>query len=111
MHRRGRNRNAPAAQEDYETALTAKLNRFHATIVRMDAVEVEHAKEVEKQLARGCTDHASCGKEQYFKAAVEKKHDGLTAWFAGLGKKQFTGSLSLCFNLSDPLFRQVCQSF
>ena len=79
------------AQEDYETALTAKLNRFHVTITRIDAAEVaaeiEHAKEVEKQLAKEARAKMRAEKNESFKASVEKKRDELKAWFSGLGRK------------------------
>ena len=79
------------AQEDYETALTAKLNRFHVTITRIDAAEVaaeiEHAKEVEKQLAKEARAKMRAEKNESFKASVEKKRDELKVWFSGLGRK------------------------
>ena len=79
------------AQEDYETALTAKLNRFHVSITRMDAAEVaaeiEHAKEVEKQLAREARAKLRTERSESFKTTVEKKRDELKAWFAGLGRR------------------------
>ena len=78
-------------QENYETALTAKLNRFHVTITRIDAAEVaaeiEHAKEVEKQLAKDARAKMRAEKSENFKASVEKKRGELKSWFAGLGKK------------------------
>ena len=79
------------AQEDYETALTAKLNRFHVTITRMDAAEVaaeiEHAREVEKQLAKEARAKLRAEKNESFKETVQKKRDEIRAWFEGLGKK------------------------
>lgn len=79
------------AQEEYETALTAKLNRFHVAITRIDAAEVaaeiEHAKEVEKQLAKDARAKMRAEKSENFKASVEKKRDELKSWFAELGKK------------------------
>ena len=79
------------AQEDYETALTAKLNRFHVTITRIDAAEVaaeiEHAREVEKQLAKDARAKMRAEKSENFKASVEQKRGELKSWFAGLGKK------------------------
>ena len=79
------------AQEDYETALTAKLNRFRVTITRMDAAEVaaeiEHAREVEKQLAKEARAKLRAEKSESFKATVQTKRDEIKAWFAGLGKK------------------------
>ena len=75
------------AQEEYETALTAKLNQFHVTITRMDAAEVaaeiEHANEVEKQLAKDARAKLRAERTESFKATVEKKRDELKAWFAG----------------------------
>lgn len=50
------------AQEEYETALTAKLNHFDVTITRLDAAEVaaevEHVREVERQVARDAREAA-----------------------------------------------------
>lgn len=79
------------AQEEYETALTAKLNRFRVSITRMDAAEIaaeiEHANEVEKQLAKDARSKLRAEKTESFKATVEKKRDELKAWFAGRGEK------------------------
>ena len=51
------------AQEEYETALTAKLNNFEVSITRLDAAEVaaevEHAREVERQDSKGCAGKAA----------------------------------------------------
>lgn len=79
------------AQEEYETALTARLNQFRVSVTRMDAAEVaaeiEHAREVEKQLARDARAKLRAEKTESFKATVEKKRDELKAWFAGHGEK------------------------
>ena len=78
-------------QEEYETALTAKLNRFHVSITRMDAAEaaaeVEHAKEVEQQLAKEARAKLRAEKSESFKAVVAKKRDEIKAWFAKIGKQ------------------------
>lgn len=78
-------------QEEYETALTAKLNRFHVSITRMDAAEVaaevEHAKEVEQQLAKEARAKLRAEKNESFKAGVAKKRDEIKAWFAKIGKQ------------------------
>ena len=79
------------AQEDYETALTAKLNSFHVTITRMDAAEVaaelEHAREVEKQLAKDARAKLRAERSESFKATVDQKRNELKNWFSGLGKQ------------------------
>ena len=73
------------AQEEYETALTSKLNAFEVTVTRMDAAEVaaevEHAKEVERQVAREARAKLRAEKGESFKAAVEKKSGELKHWF------------------------------
>ena len=78
------------AQEEYETALTAKLNRFDVTITRMNAAEVaaevEHAREVERQMARDAREKMRAEKTETFKAGVAKKSEELKEWFANLGK-------------------------
>lgn len=78
------------AQEEYETALTAKLNQFIVTITRMNAAEVaaevEHAREVERQMARDAREKMRAEKTESFKAGVAKKSEELKAWFANLGK-------------------------
>ena len=65
------------AQEEYETALTAKLNAFEVTV----AAEVEHAKEVERQVAKEARAKLRAEKGESFKAAVEKKSGELKHWF------------------------------
>lgn len=79
------------AQEDYETALTAKLNRFHVSITRMDAAEIaaeiEHAKGVEKQLAKEARAKLLAERSESFRTMVEKKREELRAWFAGHRKQ------------------------
>ncbi|MBP5312424.1 MAG: DUF1269 domain-containing protein [Clostridia bacterium] len=78
------------AQEDYETALTAKLNNFNVTITRMDAAEVaaevEHAREVERQMAKEAREKLRAERTEAFKESVVKKREELKNWFAGLGK-------------------------
>ena len=76
------------AQEEYETALTAKLNDFQVTVTRMDAAEVaaeiEHAKEVERQMAKEARAKLRAERGESFKAAVEKKGEELKQWFESL---------------------------
>ena len=83
-------RNKLLVQEEYETALTAKLNRFDVTITRMNAAEVaaevEHAREVERQMARDAREKMRAEKTETFKAGVAKKSEELKEWFANLGK-------------------------
>ena len=78
------------AQEDYETALTAKLNSFHVSITRIDAAEaaaeIEHAREVERQLAKEARAKLRAEKSESFKETVSKKRDEIKAWFSSLGK-------------------------
>lgn len=69
------------AQEEYETALTAKLNHFDVTITRLDAAEVaaevEHAREVERQVARDARAKLREEKTEAFKETVAKKSEEL----------------------------------
>ena len=78
------------AQEEYETALTAKLNRFSVSITRFDAAEVaaevEHAREVEKQMAREAREKMREERTEAFRENVEKKSEELKNWFSHLGK-------------------------
>ena len=78
------------AQEEHETALTAKLNHFEATITRFDAAEVaaevEHAREVEKQMAREAREKMREERSEAFKESVAKKSEELKNWFSHLGK-------------------------
>ena len=78
-------------QEEYETALTAKLNAFHANITRMDAAEVaaevEHAQEVQKKLAKEARAELRQERSNAFKASVAKKKDEIKSWFDSWGKK------------------------
>ena len=77
------------AQEEYETALTAKLNHFDVTITRLDAAEVaaevEHAREVERQVARDARAKLREEKTEVFKETVAKKSEELKQWFSNLG--------------------------
>ena len=63
------------ADEQYETALTAKLNSFDVTITRLAADEVEaevrHAAEVERKLAKE-------EREKYIAEKREEINDNLT---------------------------------
>ena len=78
------------AQEEYETALTAKLNDFDVTITRFDAAEVaaevEHAREVERQMAKETREKLQEEKTEAFKETVAKKSEELKNWFSHLGK-------------------------
>ncbi len=78
------------AQEEYETALTAKLNNFEVTITRFDAAEVaaeiEHAREVEKQMAKEAREKMREERSEAFRESVAKKSEELKNWFSHLGK-------------------------
>ncbi len=78
------------AQEEYETALTAKLNNFKVTITRFDAAEVaaevEHAREVEKQMAREAREKMREERSEAFRESVARKSEELKNWFSHLGK-------------------------
>ena len=78
------------AQEAYETALTAKLNRFDVTISRFDAAEVaaevEHAREVEKQMAKEAREKMREERSEAFRETVARKSEELKSWFSHLGK-------------------------
>ena len=78
------------AQEEYETALTAKLNDFDVTITRLDAAEVaaevENAREVERQMAKETREKLREEKTEAFKETVAKKSEELKNWFSHLGK-------------------------
>ena len=78
------------AQEEYETALTAKLNNFDVSITRFDAAEVaaevEHAREVEKQMAKEAREKLRAERSETFKETVAKKSEELKNWFSNLGK-------------------------
>lgn len=78
------------AQEEYETALTAKLNDFDVSITRLDAAEVaaevEHAKEVERQMAKETREKLRTERTEAFKETVAKKSEELKNWFNNLGK-------------------------
>ena len=78
------------AQEEYETALTAKLNNFEVSITRLDAAEVaaevEHSREVERQMAKEAREKLREEKTEAFKETVAKKSEELKNWFSNLGK-------------------------
>ena len=78
------------AQEDYETALTAKLNDFDVTITRLDAAEVaaevEHARALERQMAKETREKLRAERTENFRETVAKKREELKNWFSGLGK-------------------------
>ena len=70
------------AEEQFETALTAKLNDFDVTITRMPAeeveAEVEHAVEVERQLARDARNKMRAEKREEMKEKSEEVNSKLT---------------------------------
>ena len=78
------------AQEAYETALTAKLNRFEVSLTRLDAAEVaaelEHVRELERQIAKEAREKLRAERTESFKESVSKKSEELKAWFSKLGK-------------------------
>ena len=78
------------AQEEYETALTAKLNNFEVKITRFDAAElaaeVERAREREKQMVKEAREKMREERSESFKEAVAKKSEELKNWFSHLGK-------------------------
>ena len=78
------------AQEEYETALTAKLNDFDVSITRLDAAEVaaevEHAKEVERQMAKETREKLRTERTEAFKETVAQKSEELKNWFNNFGK-------------------------
>ena len=80
------------AQEEYETALTAKLNSFDVSITRFDAAEVaaevEHAREIEKQMAKEAREKMREEKTEEFRETVSKKSEELKNWFSHFGKKE-----------------------
>ena len=79
------------AQEEFETALTAKLNHFDVAVTRLDAAEVaaevEHARDVERQMAKEAREKLREEKTEAFKDTVSKKREELKNWFSSLGKK------------------------
>ena len=78
------------AQEEYETALSAKLNRFEVSITRLDAAEVaaelEHARELERQIAKEAREKLREERTESFKESVAKKSEELKNWFSHLSK-------------------------
>ena len=80
------------AQEEYETALTAKLNNFDVSITRFDAAEVaaevEHAREIEKQMAKEAREKMREERTEEFRETVSKKSEELKNWFSHFGKKE-----------------------
>lgn len=78
------------AQEEYETALTAKLNDFDVSITRLDAAEVaaevEYARDVERQMAKETREKLRAERTESFKETVAKKSEELKNWFSNLGK-------------------------
>ena len=78
------------AQEEYETALTAKLNDFDVSITRLDAAEVaaevEHAKEAERQMAKETREKLRTERTEAFKETVAQKSEELKNWFNNFGK-------------------------
>ena len=80
------------AQEEYETALTAKLNDFDVSITRFDAAEVaaevEHAREIEKQMAREAREKLREERTEEFRETAARKSEELKNWFSHLGRKE-----------------------
>ena len=80
------------AQEEYETALTAKLNHFDVAITRFDAAEVaaevEHAREVENQMAKEAREKMREERSESFRETVARKREELKNWFSNLGGKE-----------------------
>ena len=80
------------AQEEYETALAAKLNHFDVAITRFDAAEVaaevEHAREVEKQMAKEAREKMREERSESFRETVARKREELKNWFSNLGGKE-----------------------
>ncbi len=78
------------AQEEYETALTARLNEFDVDITRLDAAEVaaelEHARELERQMAKEAREKLREERGEAFRKTVAEKREELKNWFSGLGK-------------------------
>ena len=76
------------ADEQYETALTAKLNDFDVTITRMPAEEVEaevrHAVEVEHQLAKEAREKLRAEKRDAVKAEKEKREAEINENLTGM---------------------------
>ena len=83
------------AEEEYETALTAKLNDFDVTITRMPAEEVEaevkHAAEVERQLAREAREKLRAERAEAIKADVEKKSEEINSNLTDLYNRSSSG--------------------
>ena len=77
---------------EYETALTAKLNNFDVSITRFDAAEVaaevEHAREIEKQMAKEAREKMRAERTEEFRETVSKKSEELKNWFSHFGKKE-----------------------
>lgn len=81
-------------QEDSEDELNKEFSKFQSTVTRLDAAEVsaeiEHAKEVEEQMAKEARDKLRAQKSEAFKENVSKKRDALKEKFSKFvnGKKQ-----------------------
>ena len=79
------------AQEEYETALTAKLNNFDVSITRFDAAEVaaevEHAREIEKQMAKEAREKM---REESSKKRYQKRAKNLRIGSRTLARKNNT---------------------
>lgn len=75
-------------QEQFETPLEAKLNKFDVSVTRFDAaelaVEVERARAVERQVAKETRAKLRAEKTEGFKKTVEEKRGELKKWFEGL---------------------------
>ena len=69
-----------------------KLNNFEVSITRFDAAEVaaevEHAREIEKQMAKEAREKMRAERTEEFKETVSQKSEELKNWFSHLGKKE-----------------------
>jgi hypothetical protein len=70
----------------------AKLNSFEVSITRFDAAEVaaevEHAREIEKQMAKEAREKMRAERTEEFRETVSKKSEELKNWFSHFGKKE-----------------------
>lgn len=74
------------AQEEDEDVLNAAFRRFDTDVTRFDAAEVaaevDHAKEVERQVAREAREKLRAEKTESFKQTVKEKSAALKEKFA-----------------------------
>ncbi len=75
-----------------DMAENASLNNFDVSITRFDAAEVaaevEHAREIEKQMAKEAREKMREERTEEFKETVSKKSEELKNWFSHFGKKE-----------------------